>query len=463
MGVLIGGVSGMALGNGLCASPRLPGAHPLSAHVRRGARGRLDIVAAMRRLPLLTLLVAALASAVGLSACGGDDTPPPTSTPSATTPTTDGSTSATTTSLPVPRAYTKNTTRLDASDPTGVAALTALTMYPSTARDLRPDAVTFAGADDWRSILLASSFAAKPLGFPLLLMDGRNLPPVSSATLAQLQPAGASSMNKAQGLRIGVSTRPATDLRTRYLTSATPAGLARAADRQLQNLRGRASDRVIVVNSDDPKSAAPAAAWAARSGDPILFTGSGTVPADTKAALQTHSNPRIYVLGGPETVSRFVISQLQEYGTVKRIQPDESSGGASDLSIAFAKYSDDDFGWNYNDIGHGYVFASTSDPISAMAAAALSSGGNYGALLFVDRPNHLEQPLKSYLLNVQPGYNDQHPPTQGFYNRGWIVGATTDISVQVQSRIDNLLEIIRTDSANQLGDTSTNTANSETP
>lgn len=448
----------------VAAFVRRAGAHRAAwGRVRGGTGGLLDIVASMRRLPLLTLLGAALVTAGSLSACGGDDAPPTTSTPSPTTPTTDGSTSATSTTLSAPRAFTKNTTRLDAADPTGVAALTALTMYPSTARDLRPDAVAFAGADDWRSILLASSFAAKPLGFPLLLMDGRNLPPVSAATLAQLQPAGAPSMNKAQGLRIGVSNRPASDLRTRYLTSATPAGLARAADRQLQNLRGRASDRVIVVNSDRPEYAAPAAAWAARSGDPILFTGSGTLPADTKAALQTHSNPRIYVFGGPDTISRFVISQLQEYGVVKRVQPDEATGGPSDLSIAFARYSDRDFGWNYQNPGHGFVFASTKDPISAMAAAALSSGGTYGALLFVDRPDHVEQPLKSYLLDVQPGYNDANPATQGFYNRGWIVGATTQISTQTQARFDSLLEITRTDSANQLGDTSANAANSETP
>ena len=95
----------------------------------------------------------------------------------------------------------------------------------------------------------------------------------------------------------------------------------------------------------------------------------------------------------------------------------------------------------------------------AMAAAALSSGGDYPAMLFVDRPNHLEQSLKNYLLDVQPGYDDTHPPTQGFYNRGWIIGATTAISAQVQARIDSLLEITRTDSANQLGDTTSNSAN----
>ena len=64
---------------------------------------------------------------------------------------------------------------------------------------------------------------------------------------------------------------------------------------------------------------------------------------------------------------------------------------------------------------------------------------------------------------MQPGYDDTHPPTQGFYNRGWIIGATTAISAQVQARIDSLLEITRTDSANQLGDTTSNSANTAGP
>src|SRR5690606_9977382 len=138
-----------------------------------------------------------------------------------------------------------------------------------------------------RSILLASSFAAKPLGFPLLLTDGRKLAPVSQAALTQLKPTGASSMNGATGVRIAVADNPA-GLRTRSLAAGTPAGLARQVDRQLTKVRGRASSRVLIVNSEDPQSAGPAAQWAARSGDPILFVGAGTLPADTKAALQAH-------------------------------------------------------------------------------------------------------------------------------------------------------------------------------
>jgi hypothetical protein len=407
------------------------------------------------------LLCAALLPVLALAACGGDK-PAPTSTPSPTTPTTNGSTTSDSASIPVPRLATKNTTRIDAVDPTGVAATTALTMYPSTARDLHPDAVALAGADDWRAILLASSFAAKPLGFPLLLVDGQKIPPVSQAALAQLDPPGSKVMNNAQGLRIGVSTK-LDQYRTRRVTASTPAGLARNVDAQLTKARGKASTRILVVNSDDPASAAPAAAWAARSGDPILFTGAGTLPPDTKAAIQTHDNPRIYVLGGPETVSSFVIRSLQAIpgSSVFRITPKEADGTPADLAIAFARYSDRDFGFNYRLPGHGFVFAPTKDPISAMAAAALSSGGTYPALLYVDRPDHVEPALRSYLLTEQPGYDPNHPATQGFYNRGWIVGPTTAIETSTQARIDNLLEIIATDDPNALGDTPTTSTPTE--
>lgn len=395
----------------------------------------------MPRSLLLVTAVAALLT-VTLTACGGEDPAPTNSPASNTTPSAAGSATASSTELDAPRLVTKNTVRIDAADPAAIAASTALTMYPSTADDLRPRAVVLAGNDDWRSILLAAPFAAPPLSFPLLLMDGRNMPPVTTAALSQLQPTGSPQMNKAQGLRIAVSTRPES-IRTRYLAASTTAGLAREADRQLTRARGKASTRVLVVNADDPTVAAPAAAWAARSGDPILFVGAGVLPADTRAALQTHDNPRIYVLGGPDTVSRYVIDQLQKLGSVKRIAPDEAGFTPADLSIEFAKYSDLDMGWNYRNPGHGYVFSQVKDPIHAMSAAGLSSGGQYGALLYVDDPGHLSDAMRKYLRGVQPGYTTRCPPTQGVYNRGWIVGSPAAIEVRTQGRIDQMLEIIQ--------------------
>jgi len=317
----------------------------------------------------------------------------------------------------------------------------------------------FAENNDWRSILLASSFAARPLGFPLLLLNGRALPPASAAALASLAPDGSALMNRAQGVRIAVATAP-TNLRTRSLTSSTPAGLARAADKQLSKARGGPSSRVLLVNSTDPASAAPAAYWAARSGDPILFATKGSLPADTKAALLTHTNPRVYVLGDDSLIGRNVVSQIQELGaTVRRITPATANGGPSDLAIAFARYSDNNMGFNYRLPGHGFAFAPTSDPTSAMAAAGLAAGGTYPALLLVDNPDHIAPTLRSYLLDVQPGWSPSLPPTQGVYNHGWMIGPPSGISIDVQSRIDGLMEIQQTDSSASTGSNSVGAVN----
>jgi hypothetical protein len=47
--------------------------------------------------------------------------------------------------------------------------------------------------------------------------------------------------------------------------------------------------------------------------------------------------------------------------------------------------------------------------------------------------------VEGYLLDVQPGYD--RDPVRGVYNHGWLMGDDATISVDVQSRIDALLEI----------------------
>jgi hypothetical protein len=51
----------------------------------------------------------------------------------------------------------------------------------------------------------------------------------------------------------------------------------------------------------------------------------------------------------------------------------------------------------------------------------------------------LPQAVQDYLLDIQPGYDKD--PVRGVYNHGWIMGDEKAISVDVQSRIDALLEI----------------------
>ena len=53
--------------------------------------------------------------------------------------------------------------------------------------------------------------------------------------------------------------------------------------------------------------------------------------------------------------------------------------------------------------------------------------------------NALPEPLQNFLLDIQPGYD--RDPVRGVYNHGWMIGDESAISVDVQSRIDSLLEI----------------------
>ena len=50
-------------------------------------------------------------------------------------------------------------------------------------------------------------------------------------------------------------------------------------------------------------------------------------------------------------------------------------------------------------------------------------------------------PLVNYLLDIQPGYQDD--PVRGVYNHAWLLGDQSAISESVQARIDELTEIVR--------------------
>src|SRR5919198_1094413 len=159
----------------------------------------------------------------------------------------------------------------------------------------------------------------------------------------------------------------------------------RAIDAFQTAARGNPSDRVVVVSADAPDFAMPAAAWAAKAGDPVLFVRRDEVPAETRAALRAHDQPHIYVLGPPSTISAGTVRELARLGTVKRIGAEDPTENA----IAFARYVDPSFGWGVVDPGHGLVFARATRPLDAAAAASLSASGSYGPLLVLGAPTGL--------------------------------------------------------------------------
>jgi hypothetical protein len=347
------------------------------------------------------------------------------------------------TDLGFPAFATKNTTRVGAADPVATASAVARAVYPGVESDTRTKAVVLVDQDDWQGGVAAAALMGKPLGAPVLLTDGTSLPGSTQNALDALAPTGSREAGDAQVIRVGDVAEP-NGLKSTDVKGSDGISRAAAIDAFLAAARGSTSDRVLIASADTPELAAPAAGWAAKSGDPVLFTERNKLPGATKQALARHQQPRIYVLGDEKTISENVEKQLRRLGTVQRVADASSDPVAN--SIAFARYIDGAFGWGVIDPGHGLVFVSAERPMDAVAASPLSASGKYGPILLHDGSAKLAKPLEDYLLDIQPGY--RRDPVRGFYNHGWVVGDEAAMPIATQSRIDALLEIVpeRTDS-----------------
>lgn len=330
---------------------------------------------------------------------------------------------------------TKNTTRVGGADPVADAAGVARAVYPARTEETSPRAVVVVEQSDWRSAISAAQLMARPLGAPILFSDGGELPAASEEALQELAPSGAEEADGAQVIRIGAAAAP-DNREIAEVEGASPASLAAAIDRLQASAAGGTTDAVLVAPADSPQYAMPAAGWAAKSGHPVLWTNRDSLPAETRAAIERHRRPRIYVLGPEEAVSDAVVRRLDRIGPTRRVSgPDPISN-----AVAFARFSDGGrFGWNVVDPGHGLVFANAARTLDAAAAAPLSAAGKYGPLLLLGDAGGLDQPVQDYLLDIQPGYDED--PVRGVYNHGWLMGDESAVSADVQSRIDALLEI----------------------
>jgi hypothetical protein len=338
--------------------------------------------------------------------------------------------------LGFPQSATKNTTRIPGAEATDTAAAVARAVYPSAAS--RPGAVTLVDTSDWRVAVAAAALGAAPFKAPVLFSDGTDMPSASASALKALAPAGSEAAGDAQVIRIGAVAKPA-GYKSSDVTGTTPLALTRGIASLIRAAKPGKTSRVLIASADDASFAAPAAAYAAKSGDPVLFVTRDAVPPETRAALASLAGltrPRLYILGPSNIISPKVTRQLRRLGSITRY------GGKDPVTnaIAAARFKDAAFGWGVVDPGHGLVFARAGRPLDAVAAASLSGSGKYGPLLLLDDAASLPQTVEQYLLDIQPGYSSD--PVTGVYNHGWIIGNSAAISVPAQARIDALLEIV---------------------
>jgi hypothetical protein len=378
---------------------------------------------------------------LGLAACGGggDDSDP------APAPQVGvkGTEEEAATDLGFPSFATKNTTRVGGGDSIANAAAVARAVYPATDAATRPKAVALVDADDWQGGVAAAALFADPIGAPVLVTEGDELPEATKSALDALAPTGSKEAGDAQVIRVGDVAEPS-KLKATDVTGKTPADVAAQIDAVLSEARGRSSDNVVVVGSEKPEFAAPAAGWAAKSGDPVLFVDRDKIPTATKAAIERHQQPKIFILGPPSSVSKKVEKDLRRLGTVERVTSIEDAVAGS---IAFARFvsRSGTFGWEVVDPGHGLLFVNRGRAMDAVAAAPLSGSGTYGPILLHAGATRLDTLLDGYLQDIRPGY--RRNPVRGVYNHGWIIGDEKAMPVATQSRIDSLLEITLEDTS----------------
>jgi len=337
--------------------------------------------------------------------------------------------------LGFPLVATRNTTRVGGADSASNAAAVALATHPPAPGADPIEAAVLVRDDDWQAGIAAAALAGPPLRAPLLIGGATSLPEPTLDAIAQLRPRGGGGPSDAAIYAIGdVASAPG--LETDRIEGDSPAELADSIDKLRGRLLKQKPEHVLVVTQEEAAFAMPAAAWAARSSDPVLFTGRDEVPEATLAALRRHRGAPIYVLGGPTVITDKVIRELERVSPgVKRVGSDDPVQSA----IEFARYTDSDFGWNINDPGHGLVLANASNPLDAAAAATLSASGKWGPLLLTDVATILPAELSSFLLDIKPGYDDD--PTRAVYNHVWLIGDSDAIGAAVQAELDELAEV----------------------
>ena len=340
--------------------------------------------------------------------------------------------------LGYPAFATNNTTRIGGADPAANAAGVALATFPSTTSSLRPAAVTLVGEDDWQGAIAASVLMAAPVGAPVLISAPGGVPAPTSAALTALDPQGSGATGGAQAFAVGEVATPSGLTKVTPIEAGDAAATAAAIEKLRDKLFGAAPEHVVIASADQPGFAMPAAAWAARSGDPVLFTSRNRLPPATAAALKLHPKAPAYVLGPSSVISSAVVRQIAKIDSqVHRVSGEDPVTNA----IALARYAGGGFGWNVNDPGHGFVVARSDSPLDAAAAAPLSASGTWGPLLLTDSADTLPPALRGYLLDVKPGYTTD--PTRAFYNHVWVIGDEGAIDVNQQAEIDNLAELTK--------------------
>lgn len=345
--------------------------------------------------------------------------------------------------ISMPWIATKNTTRINTSDPVQAAVLVSRSLWTAETKGNRPASVVLTNADNWQIAAVSTDLIHHPSNGPVLFLSKDGVPEVTLEELKRLNPLGAESNAGIQVVLVGpVSERveeqlKALDLKVDKIEGEDPAAVAQAIDAYYAKVSGELPQSVIVGSMDSPEYTLPAVNWIAHMPEPLLYVAKDIIPASTAEALKKRGgHAAIYLLGPASVVSGKVEEQLGAYGTVTRISGDDPYANA----IAFAKFKDEvsGFGWGITTPGHNLSLLTKDSTMLAIAAAPFSHLGKHAPLIFTEQDG-LPDSVMNYMMELQPKFKDS--PAEGPYNHAWLTGDTGTITSSTQSEIDDMLEI----------------------
>lgn len=344
--------------------------------------------------------------------------------------------------VPVPWSATKNTIRLNTTDPVSAAVLTSKTLWQSTNEHSRPQTVTLVDSAHW-SIAAVSVDLTQLNEGPLLFVEEEGIPKETLEELRRLKPRGSEHNKGIEIITVGpISDRVMKELNgLEYKTDHIPAGepeeAAAAIDEYAAKVSGSVPTSVIVGSMDRPDYTLPAVSWIAHMPETMLYVREKNVPEETAQALHKRKGKaNIYIIGPEKVVSRAVEDELRQYGKVTRISGDDPFENA----IHFAQFHDPatGFGWGVQSPGYSLSFSTPDSPILSIAAAPLSHMGKRAPLLFTERDG-VPRSITKYVESIR--HQSGTSPLEAPYNHAWIIGDEQTLTTKLQSEIDEILDM----------------------
>ncbi|WP_243767560.1 cell wall-binding repeat-containing protein [Paenibacillus agricola] len=364
----------------------------------------------------------------------------------------------------VPWIASKNTTRINTSDPIEAAVLVSKTLWMATSDENRPGGVILADPNNWQTTLVSADLIHHPNNGPILFANKDGIPEATLNELKRLKPKGVDMNNGVQVIIVGDFDQKVEDqvkevgLKLDKITGGNAAAIAKQVDAYYTKVAQENPPSVIVGSMDSQEFTMPALNWIAHMPEPLLYVKKDEVPQETADALKTRGGKaNIYIIGPETVVSASTEQQLGQFGRVVRI----AGNDAYENAIAFAKYKDlaTDFGWGITTPGHNFSFVNKNSPALALAAAPFSHLGKHAPLLWTDK-DKMPDSVMAYLMSVEPKY--KKAPTEGPYNHAWLTGSEDVLTAVEQGEIDSMLEIV-SESGEGHGAHGTGNTQTETP